>query len=220
MSIFEKLVDSAKNEMAAALERAYSIEMNVREAQFNELRDEITTLKAMIQDISGRNRRLEIEKTVFEDCIKQVKKKCNDDMKATLVRIRKLQRYQIGVMEDKYRMETVRANKLQEDLEKAIQGRQSAESEIRLIKEKMQQDNIITFQHILWQHGCRVAWDNLCQFKDIEIIEDNGEVRPFGKVVVHSYGNMDLYDYNFNICDVCQTGKVSKIKCKYARRHS
>ena len=220
MSIFEKLVDSAKNEMAAALERAYSIEMNVREAQFNELRDEITTLKAMIQDISGRNRRLEIEKAVFEDCIKQVKKKCNDDMKATLVRIRKLQRYQIEVMENKYRMETERANKLQEDLERAIQGRQSAESEIRLIKEKMQQDNIITFQHILWQHGCRVAWDNLCQFKDIEIIEDNGEVRPFGKVVVHSYGNMDLYDYNFNICDVCQTGKVSKIKCKYARRHS
>ena len=220
MSIFEKLVESAKNEMAAALEQAYSIEMNEREAQFTELRAEITRLKAIIQDITARNYQLEMEKKVFDDCVKQVKKKCNDDMKATLVRIRKLHRYQIEVIENKCQMEKERANKLQEDLEKVIQGRQRAENEIRLMKENMKQDNIITFQHILWQHGCRVAWDNLCQFKDIEIIQDNGEVRPFGKVVVHSYGNMDLYDYNFNICDVCQTGKVSKIKCKYARRHS
>ena len=220
MSIFEKLVESAKNEMAAALEQAYSIEMNERETQFDELRAEITRLKAIIQDITTRNCRLEMEKKVFDDCVKQVKKKCNDEMKATLVRIRKLHRYQIEVIENKYQMEKERANKLQEDLEKVIQGRQRAENEIRLMKENMKQDNIITFQHILWQHGCRVAWDNLCQFKDIEIIEDNGDVRPFGKVVVHSYGNMDLYDYNFNICDVCQRGELPRIKCKYVRRRS
>ena len=217
MSIFEKLVDSAKNEMAAALERAYSIEMNEREAQFNKLREEISTLKAKIQDITSRNRRLEIEKTVFEDCIKQVKKKCNDDMKATLVRIRKLQRYQIEVIENKYRMETERANKLQEDLERAIQGRQRAENEIRLIKEKMKHDNIMTFQHILWQHGCRIAWGNLCHIKDIEIIESNGELRPFGKVVIHSHGNLDLYDYKFKFCDVCQRGNPPLMNCKYIR---
>ena len=67
MSIFEKLVESAKNEMAAALEQAYSIEMNKRETQFNELRAEITRLKAIIQDITTRNCRLEMEKKVFDD---------------------------------------------------------------------------------------------------------------------------------------------------------
>lgn len=220
MAIFEKLVESAKNEMAAALEQAYSIEMYERENQFNELRAEITRLKAIIQANTTRNCRLEMEKKVFDECVKQVKKKCNDEMKATLIRIRKLHRYQIEVIENKCQMEKERANKLQEDLERVIQGRQRAENEIRFMKENMKQDNIITFQHILWQHGCRVAWDNLCQFKDIEIIEDNGDVRPFGKVVVHSYGNMDLYDYNFNICDVCQRGELPKIKCKYVRRRS
>ena len=224
MSSFEKLIESAlanyenaKNEMTAVLEEAYSIEINKREVKLNELREEITRLKAKNQDITARNRRLEIEKNVFDDCIKQVKKKCNEDMKAALLRLRKLHRYQIEIMENKYKMETERGKKLQDDLEKAIKGRQRAENEIRLIKEKMQHDNIITFQHILWQHGCRVAWDNVSQFKDIDIIEGNGEVRPFGKVVVHSYGNMDFYNYNFKFCDACQRGDPSKVNCKYVR---
>ena len=215
-----KIYEKVKDDKIAELEQAYAKGIQQREAQLNVLRTEIAWLHEKNNKMENTNRKLEMEKKDYEDGIKEAEKKFISDLKA----MARAHTSELSQIKEKCRIVTERAlaeaKQSQALLDRTICLREKADNELKCFKEDLKEKNIEIFKEVLARFGCLQARAIAQTFQEVEIFDEDGKLRPDGKIVVNNsrrcWPFIKVYNHRLQTCYNCKYPHL-KQKCENIR---